>query len=110
MLFEFTIEKGTCFTAVLSEIRVVKDSICTISSSNMSIFKQPDRIRVSTDFNLYISLGRLLRLVQSFKFIKSRLWRSPMDWCTLRNLGQSLRMSFSRLGSPEKSLSNTWND
>jgi len=35
MLFELTIEKGTCFTTVLSEIRVVNDSIRNISSSNM---------------------------------------------------------------------------
>ena len=103
MLFELTIEKGTCFTTVLSAIRVVKDSICTISSSNLSIFEQPDRIRIFTDFNLYTSLGRFLKLVQPFKFIKIRLWRSPMDWCTLHKLGQFLRMSFSRLVSLEKS-------
>ena len=103
MLFEITNEKGTCFTAVFSAIRVVKDSICTISFSNMLIFEQPDKMRVFKDFNLYISLGRLLRLVQSFKFIKRRLLSFPMDWCTLHKLGQSLRMSFSRLGSVEKS-------
>jgi len=60
-------------------------------------------MKVLKDFNLYTSLGRLLRLVQSFKFISSRLQRSPMDWCTLHKLGQSFRMSFSRLGNPEKS-------
>jgi len=102
MLFNLTIEKGTCFTAVSLAIRVVKDSICTISSSNLSIL-EPDMMRVFKDFNLYISLGRLLRLVQSFKFIQRRFWRSPMDWCTLHKLGQSLRISFSRLGSFEKS-------
>jgi len=103
MLFELTIEKGTCFTAVFSATRVIKDFICAISSSNMPIFKQPERMKVLKDFNLYTSLGRLLRLIQSFKFISSRLRRSPMDWCTLRKLGQSFRMSSSRFGSPEKS-------
>jgi len=103
MLFEVTIETGTRFTAVLSAIRVVKDSICAISSSNLSIFEQPERMNVFTDFNLYISLGRLLRFVQSFKFINKILQRSPMDLCIANKLGQSLRMSCSILGSLEKS-------
>jgi len=103
MLFELTIEKGTCFTAAFSAIRVIKDFICTISFSNRSIFGQPQRMRVFKDFNLYIFLGRMLRLVQSFKLSSVRWQRRPIDWCTSCNLGQSLRMSCSRLGSPEKS-------
>jgi len=103
MLFDLTIEKGTCLTAVFSAIRVIKDSICTVSFSNRSIIEQPERMRVFKDFNMYISAGRLFRLVQSFKFSSVRLERHPIDWCTLRNLGQSLRMSCSRLGSSEKS-------
>jgi len=60
-------------------------------------------MKVLKEVNVYTSLGRLLKLVQSFKFISNRLQRCPMDWCTLHKLGQSFRMSFSRLGSPEKS-------
>ena len=97
-LFDLTIEKGTCLT-----IRVIKDSICTVSFSNRSIIEHPERMTVFKDFNKYTSAGRLLRLVQSFKFSSVRLERHPIDWCTLRNLGQSFRMSCSRLGSPEKS-------
>jgi len=52
MLFDLTIEKGICFTAIFSAIKVVKDSICIMSSSNLAIFKQPERIRVFTDFSL----------------------------------------------------------
>jgi len=103
MPFELTIEKGTCFTAIFSVIRVIKDSKCAISLSLMSILEQPERMRVFKDFNLYILLGRLLRLVQSFKFSSKRLQRHPIDGCTLRNLGQHFRMSCSRLGSPLKS-------
>ena len=102
MLFGLTIIKGNCFITVFSAI-VMKDFIRTISFFIRSIFEQPDRIRVFKHFSLYISPGRLLRLVQSFKFSSIRLQRHPIDWCTLRNLGQSLRMSCSRLGSPEKS-------
>jgi len=79
MLFELTIEKGTCFTAVFSAIRVIKDSIFTISFSNGSIFGQPQRMRVFKDFNLYIFLGRLHRLAQSFKFSSVRWRRPPID-------------------------------
>ena len=103
MLLERTIEKGIFFTQVLSAIRVVKDSICAISSSHWSIFEQPDRINVFTDFNMYNSWGRLLRLVQSFKFINKILQRSPMDLCISSKFGQSLRMTCARLGIPEKS-------
>jgi len=63
MLFDLTIEKGTCLTAVFSAIRVIKDSICMVSFSNRSIIEQPERMRVFKDFNLYNSRGRLLRLV-----------------------------------------------
>jgi len=103
MLLELTIEKGTCFTAVFSAIRVIKDSKCAISLSLMSILEQPERMRVLKDFNSYISLGRLLRLVQSFKFSSIRLLSDPIDRCTLRNLEQCFKMSCSRLGNPEKS-------
>ena len=72
MLFELTIEKGTCLTAAFSTIRVIKDFICTISFSMRSIFEHPERMRVLKDFNLYIPLGRLLILVQSFKFSSKR--------------------------------------
>ena len=48
----------------------------------MSILKQPERMKVLKDFNLYNSFGRLLRLVQPFKFISSILRRSPMDFST----------------------------
>jgi hypothetical protein len=47
--------------------------------------------------------GRLLRLVQSFKFIKRRLLRSPMDGCNSYKLGQSFIIIFSRFGNFEKS-------
>jgi len=50
--FEVTIEKGTCFTTVFSAIRVIKDSICTKSFSNRSIFGQPQRMRVFRDFSI----------------------------------------------------------
>ncbi|KAL2319329.1 hypothetical protein Fmac_028298 [Flemingia macrophylla] len=52
MHFKLTIESGICCTAVFSAIRVVKDSICIISSSNLLIFEQPERMRVFKDFNL----------------------------------------------------------
>ena len=52
ILFDLAIEKGTLVIAVLSASRVVKDSICSMSSSNLVIFKQPERIRVFQDFNL----------------------------------------------------------
>jgi hypothetical protein len=52
MLFDLTIENGTLVIAVLFAIKVVKDSICSKSSSNFSIFKQPERMSVFKDFNL----------------------------------------------------------
>jgi hypothetical protein len=52
MLFDLTIEKGTFVMAVLSAIKVVKDFICSKSSSNLSIMEHPERIKVSRDFNL----------------------------------------------------------
>lgn len=51
MFFDLIIEKGTCLTPVCAAIRVVNDSICTISSSNLSIFEQPERMRVFTEAN-----------------------------------------------------------
>jgi hypothetical protein len=69
----------------------------------LSIFVQPERMRVFKDFNWYIFSGKLLRLVQSFKFIRRILLRSPMDWCILDKFGQSFMISFSRFGSFEKS-------
>jgi hypothetical protein len=59
MLFDLTNEKGTLLIDVLFASKVVKDSICSKSSSNFSIFEQPERMRVFRDFNLYILLGRL---------------------------------------------------
>ena len=52
MLFDLTTEKGTLFIEVLFASRVVNDSICSMSSSNLSIFIQPERMRVFKDFNL----------------------------------------------------------
>jgi hypothetical protein len=52
MLFDLTTEKGTLVIAVLFAIRVVKDSISSKPSSNLSIIKHPERIRVFNDFNL----------------------------------------------------------
>lgn len=52
ILLNLTIEKGTCFRLVLSATRVVNDSICTMSSSNLSIFEQPERMSALKDFNL----------------------------------------------------------
>ncbi|RHN59576.1 hypothetical protein MtrunA17_Chr4g0014811 [Medicago truncatula] len=52
ILFDLTIEKGTLVNAVLSASRVVKDSICSMSSSNLSIIIHPERMRVFRDFNL----------------------------------------------------------
>ena len=103
MLFELITEKGTCLTVVFSAIRIVRDSNCAISLSIRSIFEQPERFSVLKDFNLYISFGRLLRLVQSFKSSSKRLQRHPIDWCTLRNLRQHFRISCSRHGSLVKS-------
>ena len=103
MLFGLTIVKGNCFINLFSAIIVMKDFISTISFSIKAIIEQPDRIRVFKHFSLYISLGRLLRLVQSFKFSSIRLQRHAIEECISRNLGQSLRMSCSRLGSLEKS-------
>jgi len=97
MLFELTIEQGTCLTAVFFVTRVIDDFICTISSSNISILKQPERMKDFKDFNSYTSLGILLRLAQSFKFMSCRLQRSPMDGCTLHKHRQSFRMSRSGL-------------
>jgi hypothetical protein len=51
MLFDLIIEYGTSFTPVSFAISVVKDSICTISSFKLSIFVQPERMRVFKDFN-----------------------------------------------------------
>jgi hypothetical protein len=51
MLFDLIIEYGTSFIAVSFAISVVKDSICSMSSSNLSIFEQPERMRVFKDFN-----------------------------------------------------------
>jgi hypothetical protein len=69
----------------------------------LTIFEQPERIRVFTFFNLYIFLGSLARLEQSFKFMRRRFSRSPMDECILDKLGQSFIMSFSRFGNFVKS-------
>jgi len=73
MLLELRIEKGTCFTVVFSAIRVMRDPICITSFSNRSIIGHPERMRVFKDFDLYISLGRLVTLVQFFKFNSVRL-------------------------------------
>jgi hypothetical protein len=51
MLFNLSIEYGTSFTDVSFAINVVKDSICPMPSSNLSIFEQPESIRVFKDFN-----------------------------------------------------------
>jgi hypothetical protein len=51
MLFDLTIVNGTCLIPVFSAVRVVKDSIFPISSFNLSIFEQPERMRVFTDVN-----------------------------------------------------------
>ncbi len=91
-----------CFMAVLSR-KVFKDSISPKFSSRWSILKQPERMRVSREFNLLKLLGRLLRLLQPFKFTKTRWWRSPIDWWTSNKLVQSLSNNFSSLGSFEKS-------
>jgi hypothetical protein len=52
MLFNLTTEKGTLANEVLFATKVVKDSICSKSSSNLSIIKHPERMRVFKDFNL----------------------------------------------------------
>jgi hypothetical protein len=52
MFFNLTIEKGTFVIAVLSAIKVFNDSICSKSSSNLSIMEHPERIKDSRDFNL----------------------------------------------------------
>jgi len=52
IFLDLTMAKGTCVRLVFSAIRVVKDSICPMSSSNLSIFEQPERMRVCNDFNL----------------------------------------------------------
>jgi hypothetical protein len=51
MLFDLTMENGACLTPVFAATKVVKDVICTISSSNLSIFEQPSRMSVFTDIN-----------------------------------------------------------
>jgi hypothetical protein len=51
MLFNLTMEKGACLTPVFAAIKVLKDFICTISSSNLLMFEQPERMRVVTDVN-----------------------------------------------------------
>lgn len=51
MPFNPSIEYGISFTPVSFAISVVKDSIWTMSSSNLSIFEQPEKIRVFNDFN-----------------------------------------------------------
>jgi hypothetical protein len=52
MLFNLTIENGTFVIPVLSAIKVINDSICSTSSSNLSILEHPEIIKVSRDFNL----------------------------------------------------------
>jgi len=52
MLFDLTSEKGTFVIPVFFAIRVVNDSICSMSSSNLSIIKHPERMRVFRDFNV----------------------------------------------------------
>jgi hypothetical protein len=103
MLFDLTIEKGTFAIAVLFAIRVVKDFISSKSSSNLLIFKHPERIRVFKDFNLYMLLGRLRMLIQSSKFIRRTSLRCPMLGEISDSIGQSVSTSFSRLGMFEKS-------
>ncbi|KEH35870.1 hypothetical protein MtrunA17_Chr3g0135601 [Medicago truncatula] len=100
---DLTTDKGTLVIAVLFATKVVKDFIYSMSSSNLLIFKQPERMRVFRDFNLYVLLGRLHRLIQSSKFIRRILSRCPMLGEISDNIGQSLSTSFSRLGMFEKS-------
>lgn len=101
IFFNLTIENGTCVRLVFSALRVVNDSICTISSSNLSIFEQPERMSTLKDFDFIT--GRFRRHIQSFKFKIRRLGRFPMEWCSSDKFGQSLRMTLSRFGSFEKS-------
>lgn len=88
MLFDLTTAKGTLVIAVLSATKVVKDLICSISSSNLSIFVHPDKMSVLSKSNLYMLLGSSRRPVQSFKFIKRIFLRCPILEETEDKLGQ----------------------
>lgn len=89
--------------AVSSAVRVINDTISPKSSGKVLSFEQPERIRVSRDFNMEKPFGRDLRHLQSFKFIKMSAFSSPMVGCNSTKLLQSLSFSVSRLGSFENS-------
>jgi len=74
-------------------------------SSLSSSFEHPDKLKVLRAFKPYILLGRLASFLQSFRFNKTRLSRTPTDWSVSRNFVQPSRISFSRFRTSLKLVS-----
>ena len=72
-------ENGSCLIEVLSASNSDKAVIFPNSSGNSSIFKQPDKLRVSRDFKLEMLRGRFLRFSHPSKFNETSLSIYPMD-------------------------------
>lgn len=100
---KLTMLGGSCVIVISSVWNTDKECISPRSSGNLSIFEQPEMLRFWRNFNLQMPLGTLRSLFQSCTFIWTSLWRHPTDWSMYFSPEQSSRISFSRLGSFEKS-------
>jgi hypothetical protein len=83
---------------------------CSNSIFKLSRFEQPPKTSSWSEFNLLISSGSSIRLVQFLRFKINNLCKSPIDsWIWTKRM-QSSSISFSRAGRPEKSgvLMRSW--
>ena len=72
-------EDGSYLIAVLSAKNSDNAVIFPNSSGNSSIFKQPDKLRVSRDFKLEMLRGRFLKFSHPSKFNETSLSIYPTD-------------------------------
>ena len=88
-------DDGNSSTAVPSKYSSYKLVILVPISENFLRLEQPDRIKISRDFN-FISQGRPVRLLQSFRFNKVSLLRAPIDGWSSYKLVHPWKISLSR--------------
>lgn len=72
-------EDGSRLIAVLSARNSLRAIIYPKSSGSTVSFEQPDKLRVSRDFELEMLVGRFLRFLHPFKLSKTSLFRCPID-------------------------------
>ena len=94
-------DDGNSSTAVPSKYSSDKLVILVPISENFLRLEQPDRIKIFRDFK-FISQGRPVRLLQSFRFNKLSLLRAPTDGWSSYKLVHPWKISLSRFGHPMK--------